>query len=165
MIATNIYTVCMKTITTASIKLSTSGQCVLTYDFNGENAVCGLTFFQCGVAPVIILSDLGKNISVTNSIEAAASTARSLYFTYSKPEHVLVLEHYRRENGADEFFQVKMRWNRLNECYANPRFSNALSMDELIHLLACYGYSRSDMPGLSFTPAKIIQFPFLSKND
>lgn len=135
------------------------GQCVLNYDHDGGQALCGMTFFQCGLTPTILLSDVGCGVSITNSIESAASRAYSSHFLHINPSKILFFEHYHREDGVDEFFRVTMLWDRFAERYCSPKFSQ-VSKEELLHLLSCYGYRRKDFPGLLFEPAKIIRlFP------
>lgn len=133
------------------------GQCVLTYDHDGAQSACGMTFFQCGVVPVVIFTDMNKGVSITNSIESAAATARAMHFLHIKADTLVFIEHYHRENGSDQFFQVKLRWSRMDEGYFALAFVE-MPRQELDHLLSCYGYSPRDMPDLRFKPAKIIEF-------
>lgn len=135
------------------------GQCVLTYDYNGGHAACGMTFFQCGMTPVVILTDLDRGVSITNSMEDAASRVYSAHFLHTEPAKILFFEHYPRSGNVEEFFRVKMLWNKTAERFCSPEFS-PVSKNELLHLLSCYGYHRKDFPSLQFKPAKIISlFP------
>ena len=133
------------------------GQCVIRYDYRDETACCGMTFFQCGRAPLVILTDLGRGVSVTNSIESAASFCRVMHFLHVAARDIMFFEHYHRPTGEDEFFSVKMTWDGMEERYVGPEFS-PISQDELHHLISCYGYREADIPQLSFKPAKIIEF-------
>ena len=133
------------------------GQCVITYDHKGRSLHCGMTFFQCDVTPVVILTDIDCGVSVTNSIESAASFVRSMHFLHIKPEKIIFFEHYSRESGEDEFYQVKMSWSAMSERYCSPQFIET-SARSLKHFLSCYGFRKDDLPDMRFAPAKIISF-------
>lgn len=134
------------------------GQCVISYDHLLGQVKCGMTFFQCGRSPVVIFTDLGRPTSITNSIESAANHCFAMHFLHVKPEDIMFFEHYRRDNGQDSFFQVKMSFDRLTDRYGPAEFM-AVSSDSLMHMLSCYGHNKGNMPNLSFRPAKVIQFP------
>ena len=140
------------------------GQCLLKYDHCSQKSIhhgqsyCGMTFFQCAVTPILIFTDLEQWISITNSIESVATTARAMHFLHTQPKELLFFEHYHRKTeGIDSFYQVKMDWDFLNERYTNPIFKK-ISKNELKHLLSCYGYFRYEIPDLSFKKADVISF-------
>lgn len=142
----------------AMSKMDGIGQCVLDYDHGGCQVACGMTFFQCGMTPIILLTDLDRGVSITNSIESAATAVYAMHFLHVNPLEILFFEHYSRDGGANEFFRVKMLWNRRVERFCSPEFSS-VSEDELGHLLSCYGYHRKNIPSLKFKSATIMQFP------
>lgn len=133
------------------------GQCVLNYNHADGQVMCGMTFFQCAATPVIILTDMNSSVSITNSIESAASNARVMHFLHVRAEEFMFFEHYHREDGCDDFSQVKMRWDGLAERYTGAEFIS-VTKEALLHLLSCYGYRGKKIPDFRFKPARVIQF-------
>lgn len=131
------------------------GQCLLKYEHDGRLTSCGMTFFQCGMSPILIFTDLDNGISITNSIESVASTAFAMHFLHVAPKELLFFEHYPRKTPeADSFFQVKLGWDFRSERFRNPEFS-VITREELRHLLSCYGHK---IPNIAFKKAGVIPF-------
>ena len=133
-------------------------QNLLKYEVNDQMTHCGMTYFQCGVSPIVIFTDLDQQISITNSIESAATSAHAMHFLEADPKRVMFIEHYRRAwPDPDTFHQVKMDWDWRNERYKDPQFIR-VTTGELEHLLGCYGYDKRNLPKMDFLKADVIQF-------
>lgn len=134
------------------------GQCILDYRYNEADARCGMTFLQSGVTPIVFLSGLGYGVSVSNSIEQAATATYQKYFLHAQPCDIIFFEHnYHRASKENSFYLVKMTWNSREESFKHPKFEGISSV-ELEHMLSCYGYYRQQLPDMRFESAKVISF-------
>ena len=135
------------------------GQCVLEYKHGGRDLNCGMTYFQCGVVPIVILTDLDDRVSLTNSFESAAAAAYKQFFLHVEFADIIFIEHYNRKTPeVDSYFRVEMKWAPMLESYSAPSFGQ-IDRRTLEHLLSCYGHSRSDIPQMTFASAQVYQFP------
>jgi len=135
-------------------------QAVIDYKTPTMKARCGVSIFQCGISPVVILTDLdSEGMSVTNSIEAAASHVYKNYLTMVDHNKISFIEHYpvtdRRKESS--FYRVEMGWCENSESYTNPQWKKTFE-EGVLNLLLCYGYRKESNIDLSFKKADVLQF-------
>ena len=131
-------------------------QFLLRYEHDKGINHCGATFFQCGRSALVVLTDLDRGVSITNTIESAASFVRSMHFLQVKPSEMIFFEHYRRDGGVNDFYRVKMIWDMMNERFCAPEFVQ-VTQDDVNHLLSCYGHNQFVAPTSWFQPAKVFK--------
>lgn len=135
-------------------------QRVIEYETSTQKASCGVTVFQCGTSPVIILTDLdNEGLSVTNGIEFVATKIFKDYLTMTNPDKIIVIEHYPQTRNRQEnsFYRVNMKWDVKKEAFYNPKWIKTLE-EGVFNLLGCFGYQYIKKTDISFNKAKIIQF-------
>lgn len=93
--------------------------------YNKIGGVCSVEVFDHDKMIVIIVTDIGEGVSVTNAAEQIQTTIfRSPEFKKQLPhltrENVIFIEHYKRQKPTWDM--VKCQWNEAKQEFEEPEW-------------------------------------------
>lgn len=132
-------------------------QFILRYEFEKRNAHCGVTIFNIGNKPLVILTELVNDISLNDSIVAAAWSIYLNHFPRRSPNQLIFVKHQPHTLLGSPFLLVKFLWEPKSRQLSNPRL---IEIDSWVwtELILFYGFHSTSVDQHTFPSATIIPF-------